>query len=55
MRRIGCVQAPAASQQGTIMIGTQHCPDADQIVQVALPLVAPFAAMAILVAINMLT
>ena len=37
------------------MIGTQHCPGADQILQVALPLVAPFAALAILLAINSFT
>jgi len=37
------------------VIGRQHCPDIDQIVWAALPLAAPFAALAVLLAINLLT
>ncbi len=37
------------------MIGIRRCPAADQILQVALPLVAPVAALAILLAINSFT
>ena len=47
--------APSTSQRETIMIGTQHCPGVDQILQVALPLAAPLVALAILLAINLFT
>jgi hypothetical protein len=37
------------------MIGRPYCPSTDQIVWAALPLAAPFAALGILLAINLLT